>query len=62
MNNCDYNKIKVLHEISKISGFIEKFCADDAQKAGHECHKVLNELHQSLEEHAQKLKKEIAKH
>jgi hypothetical protein len=34
LDNCTYNRAKVMHELSKICWFIEKHALADAQKAG----------------------------
>lgn len=62
MDNCTYNKIKLLHEMSKLVGFIELYGKKDAQSAKHkECHQVLDHLHRDLHEHIKQLHKELSK-
>lgn len=62
MDNCSYNKIKLLHELSKLTGFIDKYGRKDAKSAKHQgCHQLLNQLHQDLHGHMEKLRKEIGK-
>jgi len=57
MDDCTYDKIKLLHKISQISGFIEKHCLTDARKAKHkECEKVIDHLHQDLLLHMEGLR------
>lgn len=62
MDNCAYNKIKILHEISKLAGFIETFAKKDAKSAKHmRCHQHLEHLHRDLQEHMEQLRRELAK-
>lgn len=62
MDNCTYNKVKLLHELSKLAGFIQKFGRKDAKSARHgECHKLLNHLHKDLHTHMEQLRKQIGK-
>ena len=57
MNNCNYDKTKILYKISKLSGFIEKHAIRDAEHEGHPlCTEEYKELKQDLERHAEKLR------
>lgn len=56
LNNCKYDKIKLLHELSCILWFIKKHAKEDAQKENHgECLLLYEELQKSLEEQISKL-------
>ncbi len=57
LNNCEYNNIKLLHELSCVSWFIKKHAIPDAQKANdNECTAFLEKLDKDLEEHLKQLK------
>jgi hypothetical protein len=52
MDNCKYNKVKVLHDLSALCWFIEKHALDDAKKIKDDaCLKKLQELSKDLEKH-----------
>jgi len=36
LDNCAYNRIKLLHDLSKISWFIEKCCDQDSAACAHD--------------------------
>lgn len=57
LNHCEYDKIKLIHELSSLMWFIEKHAKDDAQQANDDvCYKILQELSQSLEAYIDKLR------
>lgn len=57
LDNCCYNQVKLLHEISKMVWFIEKHAAIDAQQAKDEkCFAALEDLRHDLEKHIEKIK------
>lgn len=61
INNCCYDKIKLLHSACKMLWFIEKHAHDDAQKVNDSvCVTELNELKKDLEKHIETLKKLVA--
>jgi len=55
LNNCDYDKIKILHELSSILWFIKKHALPDAQQDD-ECSRFLKRLENDLEKHVTELK------
>lgn len=58
LDNCLYDKIKILHHVSCILWFIEKHAKEDAKKTNDtECLKILEELEKDLEKHVKNLKK-----
>ena len=60
LNNCDYDKIKILHELSSILWFIKKHALVDAQQDD-ECSPFLNRLESDLEKHVTELKEMVCK-
>ena len=62
MDDCTYNKIKLLHDMSRISGFIEKHCREDARRAKHkDCQQIIDHLHKDLTVHMEGLRVILAK-
>ncbi len=60
MDNCTYNKLKLMHELSKIKGFIDKFGKKDAKKnKHHSCDRILIELRKDLVKHMKALHKAV---
>lgn len=55
LDNCDYDKIKILHELSSVLWFIKKHALEDTQK-NTESFTFLKQLESSLEKHVAKLK------
>jgi len=56
LEDCRYNKIKLVHELSSILWFLEKCCTRDAKDAGNLQHtNYLEELKQDLEKHIKKI-------
>ena len=52
LSNEHYNKIKVLHQLSKTLWFLQKCAKVDAKEAGHtECFKEYDELEKDLNKH-----------
>ncbi len=60
LNNCDYDKIKILHELSSILWFIKKHALVDAQQDD-EYSRLLNRLESDLEKHVAELKDMVCK-
>lgn len=56
LDNCMYDKIKLLHKLSCILWFIKKHALEDA-RADSECTQVLKELEADLEKHTAALKR-----
>jgi len=62
LDNCTYNKIKLMHNLSDIVWFIEKFCEQDAKVSGHkECHAAIEALEADLEKHIKILRDNVCK-
>lgn len=58
LDNCKYNKIKLLHELCSMSWFIEKHAISDAKAVNdNECIKILEEVKKDLEKSIEKLRK-----
>jgi hypothetical protein len=57
LNDCKYNKIKLLHELSSIVWFLEKCAIPDAKKTTDDAQCVENfkSLQNTLETHIKKL-------
>lgn len=55
INNCDYDKVKILHELSSILWFIKKHALKDSQKDAKSL-AFLKQLESSLEKQVAKLK------
>jgi len=62
LDNAHYNKIKILHLLSKTAWFIEKCAKIDAKEAGHtECLKEYEELQKILDKQIEILHKSLCK-
>jgi len=62
LSNCDYNKVKLLHELSSISGFLKKHAKKDAKSAKHAgCAKFCSALEKDLEKHIAQIQKHVHK-
>ena len=60
LNDCRYNEIKLLHELSKLVWFIDKHCEKDAKSGCHEsCGETLANLKQTLESYIEKIDKKL---
>jgi hypothetical protein len=56
LDNGTYNKMKLLHELSRLTWFLEKHALDDAQAAGdQEFIVLLTKLQHDLTLHLEKL-------
>jgi hypothetical protein len=56
LDNCKYNKIKLLHELSSILWFLKKCCIQDAKNFGDLQHSnYLKEFQNDLEKHIKKI-------
>jgi len=60
LENCVYDKIKILHELSCLLWFIEKHAKKDAQ-GNAECTAYLERLEKDLEKYVQELKDMVCK-
>ncbi|MBI4151630.1 hypothetical protein HY496_01555 [Candidatus Woesearchaeota archaeon] len=63
LQNCSYNKVKTLHEVSRILHFIRKHAKVDAAempKGKHTyCSKLFEDLERDLEKHAERFRRGI---
>ena len=61
MDNCTYNKVKLLNKLANLSVFIERYGMKDAKAAKHNtCIKTIEELQRDLHKHMQSLQKAMA--
>jgi len=57
LDDCKYDKVKLLHEISSLAWYLEKHAKDNAEKAGDKkCYKLYQEILQDLEKNITKLR------
>lgn len=60
LKDCNYNKAKLLHYLSKLLSFIQRHAKEDAKKDGHkECAVMYEELEADLEKHINNLKEAV---
>lgn len=60
LNDCNYNKVKLLTDMSKIVYYLKKHAQLDAKREGHElCCAVCEEIEKDLEKHILKLQAAI---
>lgn len=60
LNNCNYNKVRLLHDLSRIDWYLKKHAKEDAKKHGHElCIKMCEEIEADVEKHIEKLREAI---
>jgi hypothetical protein len=63
LDNCCYDKIKLMHDLSALIWFIKKHAYEDAQKANDKaCIDFLNELENDLGKHLHALKQMACNH
>ncbi|RLE37739.1 hypothetical protein DRJ17_05905 [Candidatus Woesearchaeota archaeon] len=57
LNDCNYNKVRLLYDLSKIVGFLKRHAKEDANKEGHKlCYAMYKEIEEDLEKHIEKLR------
>lgn len=62
LKDCKYNNVKILHEISCLTWFIDKHAKTQAQNAGDKaCEQLLEKLYDDLKKYIDQLEKEICK-
>lgn len=62
LKDCDYNKVRILHDLSRLVWHIKRFAKADAKKGKHdECNKVLVALEKDLDKYIGKLKPLVGK-
>ena len=55
--DCNYDKIKLLHMLSQVKHFVRKHAVEDAKKSNHPlCAKMYEEIAADAEKHIEKLK------
>ncbi|MEM4263490.1 MAG: hypothetical protein QW666_01165 [Candidatus Woesearchaeota archaeon] len=62
LKDCDYNKVRILHDLSRLVWHIKRFAKNDAKKGKHdECHKLISSLEKDLEKYVDKLAHYVGK-
>ncbi len=62
MDNCTYNEVKLLHKLSNIAYFLEKYGKKDAKKERHtHCSKIIEHLQWDLKMHMKQLHNALSK-
>ena len=62
LNDCKYNKVKLLHELSSMAWFVEKCCIKDAQVAGDAgCIELMKMLQNDLNKYVKILEDTVKK-
>jgi hypothetical protein len=57
LDDCNYNKVRLMHDLSRIVWYLDKHAKADAKKSGHIlCHAMCEELKKDLEKHMEKLR------
>lgn len=60
LNDCNYNKVRLLHDLSKIAAYLDRHAKGDAKKEGHElCYQMNEELLEYMNKHIEKLRQAI---
>ncbi len=60
LEDCDYDKTKIVHELSSVSWFLKKHAIKDAKKQKHAlCAKEYEALQKDLDKHIHALHKAI---
>ena len=58
LDNCSYNKIKLIHQLSSLAWFLDKHALKDAQDAGDmECYESMVSIQRDLLKHIERLQK-----
>ena len=60
LDNCTYDQIKILHELSMLEWFIKKHALEDARN-NDECTELLKRLHADLEKYTAEFKRIVCK-
>jgi len=61
LDDCKYDKVKILHEISSIAWYLEKHAKENAEKAGDKkCYEIYDNMLSDLEKHIQVLKETLS--
>jgi len=60
LEDCNYNKVKLLHDLSKIASFLERHAQKNAEEKGHPlCKEMYSELGTDIEKHIDKLRQAV---
>ncbi|MFQ5621038.1 MAG: hypothetical protein ACE5FT_04300 [Candidatus Nanoarchaeia archaeon] len=63
MDDCTYNHIKLLHQLSLVDAFLVRHCHEDAESKKHKgCCKALGALQKDVRKHMKTLQKGLTKH
>jgi len=58
LNDCKYNKVKLLHELSSLAWFIDQCALKDAEKSNEDgCLEVLKDLSRDLKKYTEAIEK-----
>ena len=60
LDNCTYDKIKILHELSCLLWFIQKHAHKEISE-GDACHPLLKDLEKDLEKYVAAFKEQVCK-
>ena len=57
LSNCNYNKIRLMHDLSRIDWYLKNHAKRDAKESGHQlCHAMCEEIEKDVEKHIEKLR------
>lgn len=60
LSNCNYDKIRLLHDLSRIKWFLDNHAKKDAEEEGHElCIQMYGEIEGDIDKSIAKLKEAI---
>ncbi len=59
LDNCTYNKVKLIHDLSGIAWFMKHFCHKDAKGCSKECCKMFADVQKDLEKTIERLEKNL---
>ena len=60
LENCNYNKIRLLHDLSRVAWYLDKHAKKDAKSSGHaKCHTMCIALEKDLGKHMESIRKAI---
>lgn len=60
LNDCNYNLVLLLNDLSRVAGYVDRHCKDDAAKAEQPLTQALmDEIHNDLEKNIEKLRQAV---
>lgn len=60
LDDCNYNKVRLLHDLSRMAHFVRQHAQNDAKRMKHSaCDKMYDQLYKDLEKHIGTLRKGI---